>query len=120
MWFKNNKILLYVITISLLIIGSLAFYITWNNSNHNEEMLKAANKAKQKAQEEYIAATDSLISINKKLKEYANELESKPPIQIPRYYETIIYINVADSTIIRSVTKQTERYRAKQQEQLGN
>jgi hypothetical protein len=120
MWFKNNKALVYIILFSLLIIGSLSFYISWNNSNHNEEMLKSANKAKEKAQEEYVFATDSLIFINKELRAYANELEFKPPIQIPRYYETIIYINVADSTLIRSITRQTERYRAKQQAQLGN
>lgn len=75
---------------------------------HDKEILKQAQEREQKA-------VDSMRTIVSDIREKLLIEKNKPEKVITKRYETIIYMDVTDSTIVESVTRETSRYRAKRQ-----
>jgi ABC-type uncharacterized transport system permease subunit len=98
-----------------LIIIVAGLFIWWQHSLNEYRIVKEKEEIVKQAKIDFSKSTDSLLIINKDLKTKLELEKNKPPVTIPKYYEKIIYIDVNDSTIIKSVTKSTKRYREKRQ-----
>jgi len=121
---RNNIVYILLIVIVVLITG-FYFYTKWNNSVYDNKILKASNYQKEQAtlRLNQLAIdskkiNDSLLSINIEIKKLL-ELERLKPTVIPkkiiRYEKPLVINNVADSSIIKSFAKSTERYTQIQQ-----
>ncbi|WP_431471898.1 hypothetical protein I5168_11865 [Nonlabens sp. SCSIO 43208] len=99
----------------VLVIVLLLLFIWWQRSEHQSEIVAHDKEILKQAQEREQKAIDSLRIINTNLQLDLERELNKPAVQIPKYYEKIIYIDVSDSTIIKSVTNATNRYRTKRQ-----
>jgi apolipoprotein N-acyltransferase len=125
--FKENKIIVYGVAFIVLLILLFYLFTRWNNSNNNEDMLKQAKANKEVALElqkesnlKIKSENDSLSRLTKELYSLLSKEQKKPPVKIPIYYETLVFINADDATVIKSITKSANRYRETKQRQLQN
>lgn len=112
-----NKIQILVISVIVLAFLGLTAYIIYDNASDEINLIKSENLEDENSQLR-LELSSLKIERDKTISDLETNLvkaQEKPITNIVKYEDKIIYVSVSSDTIIRSFSREAERYRAKKQ-----